>query len=161
MSRRAAAPRLRHTADNDAAASRPANGGPTRRIGVLRALQLGDLLCAVPAMRGLRATFPAAAILLVGLPWARAFASRFDRYVDGFLEFPGYPGLPERTPDLAAIPGFLSQAHAQQFDLVIQLHGSGEITNPVALLMGGRATAGFPFGTKLVTICAFPLIYFS
>lgn len=117
--------------------------GTPRRIAIFRALQLGDLLCAIPAIRSLRLALPEAHMTLIGLPWARALAARFAHYFDDFLEFPGYPGLPERTPDLAMIPRFLTAAQQQHFDLVVQLHGSGGIVNPLVALLGGDHTAGF------------------
>src|SRR5512144_1501950 len=99
--------------------------GPIKRIGILRALFLGDLLCSVPALRAARKLFPLAEISLIGLPWSADFVHRFSSYIDQFIEFPGYPGLPEREPDLEAIPGFITEIQARDFDLIIQMHGSG------------------------------------
>jgi ADP-heptose:LPS heptosyltransferase len=36
-----------------------------------------------------------------------------------------------------------AEAQSRAFDLVLQLHGSGEVSNPLAVLLGGRRTAGF------------------
>lgn len=122
----------------------PQVGGITpRRIVILRALQLGDLLCAVPSFRAIRSAWPGAEIVLVGLPWARTFVERFSIYLDGFREFPGYPGLPEIPPDEARIPGFFAAIRAEEFDLAIQLHGSGSYVNEVVARFGARRSAGF------------------
>jgi ADP-heptose:LPS heptosyltransferase len=113
------------------------------KIAVFRALQLGDMLCVIPAMRALRTAFPTAHITLLGLPWAASFVKRFAAYFDEFIHFPGYPGLPEQQFDPLEIPLFLNSMQEQQFDLVLQMQGNGSIVNPMVALMGGRYTAGF------------------
>jgi ADP-heptose:LPS heptosyltransferase len=118
-------------------------GGAIRKAAVFRALKLGDLLVAVPALRSLRAGLPDAEIHFVGLPWAREFVDRFPHLLDGFREFPGWPGLPETEARLDRIPAFLSNLQNERYDLVVQLHGSGSIVNELCTLFGGRRTAGF------------------
>lgn len=117
---------------------------PPRRIALLRALPgLGDILCAMPAFRALRTAFPQAEIVLVGLPSVKPLVARFNQYIDRLLEFPGYPGLPEQPLQPQKILAFLQLAQQEQFDLAIQMHGSGIITNPLTMMLGARCNAGF------------------
>ena len=115
---------------------------PPQNVVIMRALQLGDLLCAVPAFRALRRAWPNTRITLIGLPWARDFVHRLP-YLDDFIEFPGFPGLPESVPDLTRLERFLETVRARQFDLAIQLHGNGRITNRLIAMLGAQRTAGF------------------
>jgi ADP-heptose:LPS heptosyltransferase len=101
------------------------------------------MICSVPALRALRTTLPQAEIVLLALGWARSFVTRFSRYVDGFIELPGYPGFSERTPAIHQLPNVLQQIQSGNFDLAIQMHGSGVVSNPLIALLGAKRTAGF------------------
>lgn len=112
-------------------------------IAVIRALALGDMLCAVPTFRALRARFPGAHIALIGLPWAAELVERFPDYLDELIEFPGFPGIPEVPVDPGRITAFLSAMQDRRFDLVVQLQGDGSVINEFAALLGTRQVAGF------------------
>lgn len=114
------------------------------RILILRALPgLGDMLCLVPALRALRAALPEAHISLLGLPQAQSFVDRFGSYIDKLIDFPGFPGLPECPPVVQQLPAFFTYMHQQQFDLALQMHGSGITTNSLLVLLGATTTGGF------------------
>ena len=118
------------------------------RVAVFRALQLGDMLCAVPALRALRASLPHAHITLVGLPWAAWFAARYPRYIDDFRAFPGHPQLPEQPADEQALSDFYAQMRQASYTLALQMHGSGEISNGIVRMFGARYAAGFTTGKE-------------
>lgn len=115
----------------------------THSIGVLRALPgVGDLLCAVPALRALRAAHPAATITLFGLPSAAWFVDRLGDLVDDLLIVEGVGGLPEVAPSPDAAARFVRRARDRRFDLVVQIHGSGAVTNRlIASLDAGRVAS--------------------
>lgn len=114
-----------------------------KRIGIFRALQLGDMLCSIPAIRSLRAAYPNAEIVLVGLPWAQSFARRFDKYFDDFISFPGYPGLPEQEFFPQAYTSFFRDIRNFDIDLLIQMQGNGTIVNEMLNTWNAKLLAGF------------------
>ena len=114
-----------------------------KKIAVFRALQLGDMLCAIPAIRALRHQYPSAKITLLGLPWTENFVARFKDYFDKFIHFPGYPGLPEQGFDDSAFEDFIKQVRKEKFDLLLQMQGNGTIVNPLMFEFGARYVAGF------------------
>ena len=116
--------------------------GPMRRVLVLRASRIGDLVCAEPALRALRAALPAAELTLLTLPLLRELAER-SPHVDRFRAFPGYPGLAEQLFEPRAALACLAALQRERYDLAVQLQGSGVYTNPFTLLVGARATAGY------------------
>lgn len=114
-----------------------------KRIVILRALQLGDLMCGVPAFRSLRAAFPDALISLIGLPWAVDFVRRFNCYIDDFIEFPGFPGFPEQPVQIQKLPSFIESVQLSHYDLALQMQGSGGISNSLVVMLGATRNAGF------------------
>lgn len=114
-----------------------------QKIAIFRALQLGDMLCSIPAIRALRAAYPDAEITLLSLPWAASLVERFAHYFDRFIHFPGYPGLPEQPYSSEAFAAFLQRMQDEQFDLVIQMQGNGTIVNDMIFQFGAVHTAGY------------------
>jgi ADP-heptose:LPS heptosyltransferase len=113
------------------------------KIGIFRALQLGDMLCAIPAIRSLRMAFPKAEIVLIGLPWAASFVQRFNQYIDRFIPFPGYPGLPEQSWSQQAWDQFTASMKEESFDCILQMQGNGTIVNNMLVQLHARQLAGF------------------
>jgi ADP-heptose:LPS heptosyltransferase len=116
------------------------------RIAIFQALNLGDLLCTTPALRAIRGRFPAAEITFIGRSWAEDLVARLPT-VDRFLPFPGFPGIAESPPDAArTVP------HWPRFDLAIQMHGSGEVSNGFVAAFEATCSVGFgPSGERRLT----------
>jgi len=128
--------------------------GSVRRVAVLRALGLGDMVCATPALRALRHRFPNAHITLVGQAWAQAWALRIPE-VDGFVAMPDHPLTREAeggrmaavtdgaVPETADVSAFVQTMRDLSLDLAVQMHGSGRISNAVVDQWGARHVLAF------------------
>ncbi len=113
-----------------------------RKVVLLRASRIGDFLCATPAFKALREALPEAEITMITLPMLQDLVLR-SPYFNRFVAFPGFPGVAEQLFDAHRTTEFLREMQAEQFDLAIQMQGSGVNSNPFMLLIGAKATAGF------------------
>lgn len=127
----------------------PFNGAPVinpSRIAIFQALNLGDLLCATPALRALRHRFPGAEIVLIGRPSTRELVDRLPS-IDRFMPFPGYPGIAESPRDTSG-----SVSIWPRFDLAVQMHGSGSESNGFVASLGAEHSLGYgPKGDDRLT----------
>jgi len=116
---------------------------PGAKIVILRALQLGDLLCSIPLFRAIKSQYPECHLSLIGLPWSFDLQKRFPHLIDEIIPFPGWPGLPEQPLLHEEVPAFLSRLQSQNFDLALQAHGSGLYVNQIIELIKPKISAGF------------------
>jgi ADP-heptose:LPS heptosyltransferase len=100
-------------------------------------------MCAIPAIRSLKLKYPEKNITWIGLPGSEALAQRYSMYIDSFIAFPGYPGLPEQTFDEDRYRIFLKEIQRKSFDLILQMQGNGTIVNDMIKTFGSMAVAGF------------------
>lgn len=114
-----------------------------RRIAILRALYLGDLLITTPAWRALRRRFPRAEITLIGLPGAAEFSAHVPDLIDRLVLFPGYPGIPEVPYEPARTTAFLEEQRAYGYDLALQMHGDGRASNGLVAGLGAGLSLGY------------------
>lgn len=115
-----------------------------QKVVIVRSLPgLGDLLCVVPALRALRTALPDVQITLIGLRETHVLMQRFRHYLDNWLEFPGYPGIPEVSLSAQRVVSFLAKAQQFNFDLALQMHGNGSVINSFTMLLGAKLSAGF------------------
>lgn len=118
-----------------------------RRVVLVRLrVGLGDLLCSAPALRALRIFRPDLHVTVVTWPEMAAVVKRLGS-VDELLGFPGFPGIPERAPDLDGWPAFTAAATEKRFDLAVQCYGDNPAANVVAQRLDARRVGGFaPIG---------------
>jgi len=116
-----------------------------RRIAVLRAGALGDLIFALPALDAVRAAYREAEIVLLGKPWLAEFLRERPAPVDRVVPIPVTRGVGaphDAVEDRAALDAFFAGMRGERFDVALQLHGGGRYSNPFVARLGARLTAG-------------------
>jgi ADP-heptose:LPS heptosyltransferase len=133
-----------------------------RRLAVLKAGGLGDLLFAMPALEALRAAYPWAEIVLLTSHAGAELLRGRPGPVDRALPVPPFEGPEVHTGESAArLERFCAGMRAQRFGIALQLHGGGANSNPLLLRLGARLTAGLTApGTPPLDRTA-PYVYFQ
>jgi ADP-heptose:LPS heptosyltransferase len=116
-----------------------------RKIAVLRAGAVGDLVFTLPALDALRAAYPDAEMVLLGKPWMEALFRDRPAPVDRVVPIPPVRGVGATEcadEDAREIDAFFRAMQAERFDIALQLHGGGGFSNPFVRRLGARVTAG-------------------
>lgn len=138
--------------------------GDVAKIAVLRANGLGDFVFALPAIDALKTAYPAAEVVLLGLPWHADFLAGRPSPVDRVIPVPVTKGIRDeqgREEDGREIGRFLSSMKNEGFDVAVQIHGGGRFSNPFVLAMGARLTIGLRTPDAAALDCWVPYIYFQ
>lgn len=117
-----------------------------KKIGILRANALGDLILALPAVEALRQAYPDAEIVWLGKAQHQAFLMSRPSPVDRVVVIPPYPGVGEAEdyiPNETAVSRFFQDMEAEHFDVVFQMHGGGRYSNSFVRRLGAALTMGF------------------
>ncbi len=118
-----------------------------KKIAVLRANAIGDLIFSLPALDALRAAYPAAEIVLLGQQWHSVFFEGRPGPISRVVAVPPLHGIHEEDGrtiswDSAEAEGFFERMAAERFDLAIQLHGGGGHSNSLIRRLRARLSVG-------------------
>jgi ADP-heptose:LPS heptosyltransferase len=116
-----------------------------RKIAVLRANALGDLIFVLPALEALRQAYPQAELVLLGQAWHARFLRDRPGPVDRVVVVPpsrGVNGSETHEDDPVELNQFFAMMREERFDLALQLHGGGRYSNPFVRRLGARFTVG-------------------
>jgi len=132
-----------------------------RKIAVLRANALGDLIFSLPALHSLRAAYPRSEIVLLGRRLHRELLLTRTSPVDRVEVVPPIPGLVDGSGDGEEPDRFVERMRAERFDLAIQMHGGGASSNPFLLQLGARVTVGMRAPNTRMLDRWMPYVYYQ
>lgn len=116
-----------------------------KKIAVLRAGALGDIMVILPALHALRQTYPLAEIILLGRQWQQEFLVKGRCPVDRVEVVPAQHGIGNaygQHEEIYALDDFFTRMRAEEFDIAMSFHGNGISANPFINKVGARVTAG-------------------
>ena len=136
-----------------------------RKIAVLRAGGLGDLIFTLPALDALRGAYPEAEITLLGGPLQTELLSRRQEPVAHAITVPPSTGV--NGPDTGVeedeekLERFFADMREERFDLALQMHGGGGYSNPFVSRLRARVTVGAQADGAQALDRTMPYVYFQ
>jgi ADP-heptose:LPS heptosyltransferase len=131
-----------------------------RKIAVLRANGIGDLIFSLPALQSLRAAYPDAELTLLAGDWQEEFL-RGRGLVDRVVAVPPTKGVWKDDGDAAVRDAFFARMQAEEFDLALQMHGGGRYSNPFVRRLGAKLSAGLRTPDSEPLDLVVPYVYFQ
>ncbi|MGN6616816.1 MAG: glycosyltransferase family 9 protein, partial [Ilyomonas sp.] len=116
-----------------------------KKIAVLRANALGDFIVITPALKALRNAYPQAEIILLGRQWQKDYLLKDRCEVDKVVVVPAMKGIVEEngcSEDKKTTDVFFEAMHEEQFDVAINMQGSGFYSNRFIKRTGAKVTIG-------------------
>lgn len=115
------------------------------KIAVLRPKVLGDFIFCLPALHALRAAYPTAELVYLGLRWHADFLDARIGPVDRVIVVPPLPGIgapPDGDGETPAAQMFVDAMRRERFDIALQMYGGGRYANPLLQRFGARLSVG-------------------
>ena len=134
-----------------------------RKIAVLRANGLGDLIFALPALEALRHAYPEAELVWLGRPLHYEFFSSRPGPVDRVVIVPPSRGVRDEPEgeDEEVLADFFQTMTSEQFDVAVQIHDGGRFSNRFLKRLGARLTVGLRSAEAIALDRSVPYIYFQ
>jgi ADP-heptose:LPS heptosyltransferase len=148
----------------------PSRPGPervenVRKIAVLRAGGLGDLVFTLPALGALREAYQGVELTLLGGPLQTELLSGRSEPVESAITVPPSTGVngPDTGVDEDAkeLEQFFARMREERFDLALQMHGGGGYSNPFVRRLGARVTAGTKTPEAVALDRNMPYVYYQ
>ncbi|HLR01018.1 MAG TPA: glycosyltransferase family 9 protein [Sphingobacterium sp.] len=117
----------------------------TRKVAVLRANGIGDLIVTLPAIDALKETYPEAEIVLFGKEWQAAFLTPYRTHIDRVIVLPKSFFLSKEVYIDSydqEMEVFFTKMKQEKFDIAIHFHGEDIFSNIFLSHLGAKVTVG-------------------
>jgi ADP-heptose:LPS heptosyltransferase len=130
-----------------------------RKIAVLKAGGIGDLIAILAALWAIKKAYPLAEVVLFCREYHRELLEGRKSPVDRFVVVPTYSGVRDGEENPQELEKFFQDMQDEHFDLAIQMHGGGKYSNHFVKRLGARLTLGYKTPDAIELDMWMPFIY--